>query len=334
MKNGKAIGFLHADGRIMRNGNGEEVILNGWGAGNWMNPEGFMVTGVAMGLGGMNLLTEQKLVTPTRCDRSRTMNQMIVDLCGSEYAKSFWPRWYRNHLSEADIAEMARWGYNSIRLPLDAPALLYEEPGIRFNEDSFAMLDEIIDLCEKYGLYVLLDMHGTPGHSGVNCDNGIDNVPRVFLEDETFERMVTLWVEIARRYQDRWIVGAFELLNEPLFPAWLHLKDRLVAFYDEVIKRIREFDKSHMFLLSGPQVGTDQSIFTRSFDPECENWAYTFHGYHFVPEQPIFQKYLDTSYRMNIPCIHGEGREAIRWMPIYYPMLEAQHVGYNLFCWK
>ena len=36
-------GFLHADGVRIVDGEGKEVILRGWGAGNWMNPEGFMI---------------------------------------------------------------------------------------------------------------------------------------------------------------------------------------------------------------------------------------------------------------------------------------------------
>ena len=36
-------GFMHNDQGIMRNGSGEEVILRGWGVGNWDNPEGFML---------------------------------------------------------------------------------------------------------------------------------------------------------------------------------------------------------------------------------------------------------------------------------------------------
>jgi len=327
-------GFLHTDGRKMVNGNGERVILQGWGAGNWMNPEGYMFIGARVPMGDPNQFKSRDLVNPMRGDRGRTLDLAIRELCGSAYANKFWQGWYRNHLAEADIAEMARWGYNSIRLPLDAAALLYEEPGITFNEDSFAVLDNILDLCEKYGLYAILDMHGTPGHSGSVCDNGIDNVPRIFLEEETFERMVILWEKIARRYQDRWIVGAYELLNEPLFPVWADLQDKLAAFYDTVIERIRVFDKQHMFILSGAMVGTDLRIFDRAFDPECNNWAYTFHGYHQIPEQSSFQNELEASYRLNVPAWFGEGREAVQWMPVYYGMLAEQEVGYNLFCWK
>ena len=43
-------GFLHADGMKLVNGDGEEVILRGMGAGNWTNPEGFMI-GAPGGMG-------------------------------------------------------------------------------------------------------------------------------------------------------------------------------------------------------------------------------------------------------------------------------------------
>ena len=327
-------GFLRTKGRSMVNGEGEEVILSGWGIGNWMNPEGFMVSGVRMGLGDPNAMTSTALHQNQRYDRKRTIDQTIRELCGTEYTRTFWQRWYRTYLSEGDIRCMSTWGYNSIRLPLEASAFLYEEPGITWNEDSFAVLSDVLDLCEKYGLYVILDLHGTPGHSGVACDNGIDNVPRLFTEKETFDRMVILWEETARRYHTRSIVAAYELLNEPLFPAWVSLKEKLVEFYDTVIKRIRLFDKNHMFILSGPEVGTNQSIFTKEFDPEGHNWAYTFHGYHGMPEGPTFQKNLETSRKWNVPAWHGEGRAPLKGMASYYDMLAENHTGYNMFCWK
>ena len=52
--NDRVKGFLHADGRRMINGDGEEVILRGWGMGNWCNPEGWMVGGTPMFLVGFD----------------------------------------------------------------------------------------------------------------------------------------------------------------------------------------------------------------------------------------------------------------------------------------
>lgn len=156
-------------------------------------------------------------------------------------------------MAEDDIAYMADCGMNSIRLPISARLFLKEEPGIHFNEDSFAMLDDVLDLCEKYRMYAVIDMHAAVGgQSGLLCDDGLDNIPRMFLEEESRERTMLLWEEIARRYKDRWIVGAYELLNEPISPPRFdHLIPELVRFYDEVIARIRKIDTRHMFSLEG-----------------------------------------------------------------------------------
>ena len=40
-------GYLKAVNKKTVNGDGNEVILKGWGAGNWNNPEGFMVGALA-----------------------------------------------------------------------------------------------------------------------------------------------------------------------------------------------------------------------------------------------------------------------------------------------
>ena len=328
-------GFLHAQGRQTVNGMGQPIVLRGWGAGNWMNPEGFMTFTAKAGFAPEGV-TSSKLAPPHRADRLRSIHYAIRELCGTKYAEQFWPRWFRSYFGEGDIKAMSEAGYNSVRLPLDASAFLYEEPGIQFNEDSFQVLDHLLDLCEQYHLYAILDLHGTPGHSGVACDNGLDNYPRLFDEPETFERMVILWEKIARRYQDRWIVGAYELLNEPLFPAWLRFTPKLAEFYREVIKRIRVFDQKHLFILSGPEVGTNLCLFTdeNCFDPEFHNWMYTVHGYWLPPHMESLYKLMEPSLRLNVPMWYGEGRNTESGMAMLYEMCVQNDIGFNLFCWK
>ena len=119
--NSRVDGFLRAEGIRTVNAAGEEVLLRGWGAGNWTNPEGFML---GIGTGYMGDSMKPGLALPGRFTSARTTTQVIRDLCGSAYARAFWPRWQRNHLGEADIRAMAEWGYNSVRLPITAWVLL------------------------------------------------------------------------------------------------------------------------------------------------------------------------------------------------------------------
>ncbi len=327
-------GYLHTKGRRIYNEADEEVLLCGWGTGNWMNPEGFMVSGVA-GMHGFTSM-EDKLQYNIRFDRARTMNDSIRELCGSDYARSFWPRWYRNHLSEADIKAMAEAGCNSVRLCLDASGLLFEEPGITWNEDSFEMLNDVLDWCERWGIYAILDLHGAPGgQSGVSCDNGIDNVPRLFMEPESYDRALILWEELARRYQHRFIVGGYELLNEPIStPQWHYLLPKLRKFYEDAIARIRQVDKKHMIILHGAAFAHDMRLFDRGFDEECGNWCYSVHSYWFTPDMNDFYQYLEPSLRLEVPVWIGEGRGSDKAMAVFYEMMAEYGIGFNLFCWK
>ncbi len=327
-------GYLHSDGRWMKNGAGEKIVLRGWAAGNWMNPEGYMVDGIP----GMYGFTDMGggLINNIRFDRQRTIDYGVRELAGSEYRKTFWQRWYRAYLGEDDIRLLADMGYNSIRLPLESGGFLFEEPGIHFNEDTFAMLDRVLDLCEKYGLYAILDLHGAPGgQSGVSCDNGIDNQPHMFTEPESRERTIILWEEFARRYRDRWIVGAYELLNEPVSPPTLRgMSGELRSFYEDTIARVRSIDKKHMFIIEPPAFAHDMAFFDRGFDPECGNWAYSVHMYNFNPEMRDLYQYLEPSRRLGVPVWIGEGKGDPAAMAVFYEMAERFGVGYNLFCFK
>lgn len=324
-------GFLHADGRRMCNGNGEEIILRGWGAGNWTNPEGFLCGDHPRPWSGAD-----PRQAPGPFDRARTIEDSIRLLCGSEYAREFWPKWYRNHLGEADIRAMAEYGYNSVRLPLNARVFLSEEPNIRWNEDGFRMLTDVLDWCEKYRLYAILDLHAAPGgQSGIRCDDGLESFPRLFLEQESMERTMLLWEEIARRCRDRWIVGGYDLLNEPLAPSGsLYLMPQLSAFYDRLIARIRAIDKNHMITLEGAQAATNTEIFDHNFDPECNNWCIHVHYYGLSPERRSLFRFLEPSQRLDVPVWLGEGGGACQDMAALLESADCLGIGFNLWSWK
>ncbi len=322
-------GFLRTDGRRIVNENNETVILRGWGAGNWMNPEGFMIGGTRPWQG--------EYAQPKKLDRARSMNQVIRELCGTEYAKSFWPRWYRRYLGEKDIRAMAELGYNSLRLVLDSSAFLEEEPGIHWNEDTFSMLDDVLNWCEEYRIYAILDMHGAPGGQSCGaCDNGIDNVPHLFIDEESWERALLLWEEFARRYKERWIVGGYDLLNEPLNSAEgaALYTEKLKAFYDEAVARIRAIDTKHMFTIESTIWSTQADVFDHDYDPICHNWCMHIHNYRYIPELQELSTSFERSIELNVPIWMGEGGADQIANAVFLQLLEEENIGYSLWCWK
>jgi len=315
-------GFLRADGQKVINGAGEEIILTGWGLGNWLLTEGYM------------WLSHQG-----RFDRPRRMEEVIRELTGSEYASSFWTRFRENFVTREDIRLMAELGYNSVRIPFGWRVLMEDEPGIVWKEEGFALIDRCLDWCEEFGLYAFLDLHGAPGgQTGSNIDDSADDFPRLFTDEDSWVKGIALWQELARRYRDRWIVGGYDLLNEPLRPGlWedkhgFYLLERLTAFYEAVIPAIREVDSRHMLSVEGSHWATDMRIFYKRYD---ENMVIHFHRYACMPSVESLSDYLETAERLNQPLWLGEtGENVPEWYAALYPLAVSLGIGYNLWPWK
>ena len=331
-------GFLHTQGRIIVNEDGQEVLLRGMGVGNWLNPEGFLFGGAAFG-GAFG-----EFARSSAFDRGRTMDQYVAELAGRTYQKRFWDAWVDNYFGLEDIRAMKRQGFNSVRLPLNARFLLDEEPGICFNEAQMRLLDRYLDWCEAEGLYVILDMHAAcGGQSAVSCDDGVDNQPHLFLDEESAERTILLWQELARRWADRWIIAGYDLLNEPIaLPMFDHLIPALKDFYDRLVAAIREVDRRHILFLQGHRFAGRVDIFDHNYDPQCNNWAMCVHLYESLPDMQVFGPILEKSAAWNVPVWMGEtggssvGDSAVgnQWMAVTYELCMEYHISYNIWTAK
>lgn len=323
-------GFVRAEGTKTVNGGGEQIILNGYGVGNWQNPEGFMIGAPK------RPFIEFFQGSPGRFDRRRTVTQVVRELCGSKYLETFWDRWEESYLGEDDIRAMAEDGFNTTRLALNANALMEDEPGIHFNEKAFARLMQVLDWCEKYHIYAILDMHGAPGGACGCCGDSLsNNFPQLFYDDESWERALLLWEELARRCKDRWIVAGYDLLNEPAsVPEEWRAIPLLSRFYDEAIARIRKIDKKHLFFLEGPNFARGNQIFDHDFDPECHNWCMEVHIYGAAPEIKDLYPYLLKCSEYQVPLWIGETGSSPIHNAVFYEICRNYGIGYSLWSWK
>lgn len=314
-------GFLKVDGRKTLNEEGEEIILAGIGFGNWLLPEGYMWSA-----GGC-------------FDRPHRIASVIRHLTGSEYAQNFWKTFRDTFISRRDLELVAEMGFNSIRIPINASVLLADEPGLNFLEDGFKLIDRCLDWCEEFNLYAILDLHGAPGgQTGSNIDDCVDDIPRLFIDQESRDRTIALWEEIARRYRDRWIVAAYDLLNEPLRtalpnkPDTEYLHPELVRFYDDCIAAIRKIDSRHALSIEGANWATRTDTFFKSYDPQM---IIHFHRYGNLPGEECYNDWLDLSKKLNAPIWLGEsGENRLEWCTAMYPLALKLGFGYNFWTWK
>lgn len=331
-------GWLKTSGQIFINEKGQEVLLRGLGVANWLNPEGFLFGGAPFG-GVMG-----RFARSCEFDRGRTMDQFVAELCGPSYQKKFWKQWVDNYFAEADIRKMKEQGFNSVRFPLDARLLLEEEPGYHFIEEHFQFLEHYLDLCEKYGMYVILDMHAAcAGQSAVSCDNGVDNQPHLFLDEEGANRTIRLWQELAERWADRWIIAGYDLLNEPIsLPEFDCLIPELKAFYDRLVTAVRQVDQKHILFIQGNRFANRLDIFDHDYDPEYHNWAICTHCYETFPDLALFGPILEKRAQWNVPVWMGETggsspanpEAGSAWMAVTFEMMMEYHISYNIWCAK
>jgi endoglucanase len=316
----KAQGFLHTRGEDIVDGSGNKVLLRGVGLGNWMLPEGYMWKFHDKG------------------DRPRKIEQVVADLLGEADASLFWKEFRKNYITEADIQRIAGFGFNSVRPALNSRLFITEGDSAVFIEEGFLLLDNLISWCKKYGIYVIIDMHGAPGgQTGANIDDSADDLPRLFMEARNQDRLVRLWVKIAERYKNETTVAAYDLLNEPL-PENTGSAEKygnlLEPLYRRITSAIRESDKNHMITLEGMNWANNWSVFSAPFD---SNVFYQFHYYCWNQPDNLnsIEYFSDMRKKLKTPVWIGETGEknnSIYWATTQY--FEYNNMGWSFWPWK
>lgn len=140
----------------------------------------------------------------------------------------------KTFITESDFKWMASHGLNAVRIPVgywlfdgDGPY----QAGIRY-------LDWAIETAEKYGLKVLIDLHGAKGSQNGYDHSGHAGVAGWYksraYQEETNETLRRL----ALRYRDATALWGIELMNEPKISPRTFLTLR--KFYQDVYRQLQE----------------------------------------------------------------------------------------------
>lgn len=312
--------FLYTNNGVLYRGS-EPIIVRGMGLGGWLLPEGYM----------------WKFYT--KCDRPRRMEALITELCGSEYAESFWERYYNTYITEEDIAWIAEQGLNSVRLAMNARHLydMDADGNVAFNADTLRHVDDCLRWCKQHGLYLFLDMHGAPGgQTGQNIDDSEKDIPELFTDEKNQDALVEMWRLLATRYRDESAVGGYDLINEPL-PKWnSQYNHLLLPLYRRLISVIREVDQKHVIILEGAHWATDFSVFDDFTKEEAaDNIVLQFHKYWSDPDEESIAQFAEVGKRLNAPLWMGEGGENnLQWYTYVFPMYERLGIGWCFWSYK
>lgn len=309
--------FVRADGKILLGNDGKPVALMGTNFGGWLVQESWLVpTEIGKVYGHIDMLLE------------------LANRFGKDRADELLAIYEDNWVTEQDFEFVKNLGMNCIRLPFTY-LTLYE--GVMLDEatnkyvrtpfkdltlkkDAFKRLDWAVEMCKKYGLYLILDMHGAVGSQSGNDHTGdilYPNFGQLWLNDETGEtcraKTKELWVAIAEHYKDEKCIAFYDLMNEP------GIKDasggqitdeRTWVYFDELYKAIREVDPNHAISMESCwEVGGLP-------DPAMYGWENVVYQYHHYNWTRNYMGFSDNKFfygfkvqglkSVNVPIFIGE----------------------------
>jgi hypothetical protein len=176
---------------------------------------------------------------------------------------------FDSFIKEEDIIQIASWGMDHVRLPIDYAILEDDERPFSYREEGFEYIDRCIGWCKKRGLNIVLDLHRAAGYAFHSLGEN-----RLFESEELKNRFVALWKEFARRYKEHGDNVAFELLNEMVEPD----SSRWNLLIRRVVDAIREIDENRVIIIGGNRYNSVWEL--KNLDRlEDNRLVYTFHFY-------------------------------------------------------
>lgn len=177
---------------------------------------------------------------------------------------------YETFILEPDIRQIASWGFDHVRLPIDYMVLEQEDGTVC--EAGYEYIDRIVEWCKKYHLDLVLDLHKAYGYDFNDAGKGNGNT--LFTEESAKKRFVALWAKIAARYGRNSHV-AFELLNEVVEKENAKLWNQLI---DRTVSAIRQITTDTLIIYGGIQWNSVKTLKLLE-KPADKNIVYTFHFY-------------------------------------------------------
>ena len=306
---------LKTEGKKIVNGNGTEVILKGMGLGGWMLQEGYMMQSSDV------------------ADTQHEFRNRLIDLVGVDKTNEFYDAWLANHVTKKDIDSLAKWGFNSVRLPMHYNLFtlpIENEPVAGVNTwltKGFTMVDNLLDWCESNNMYLILDLHAAPGGQGYNAaiSDYDSSKPSLWESQANKDKTIALWRKLAERYKDEPWIGGYDLINEVNWN--LPGNTALKALYIAITNSIREVDNNHIIFIEGNDFANNFTGLTPAWD---DNMVYSFHKYWSFNDTSSIQWVLDLRNQQNVPLWMGEaGENSNVWFTEAITLFEENNIGWS-----
>jgi aryl-phospho-beta-D-glucosidase BglC (GH1 family) len=245
--------FLKVSGDRLVDANGRAVVLRGYNIGGFLNMENFL-TGF-----------------PSTESLQRAA---MLRALGEERYRLFFDRFLETFFADDDAKYLRSIGLDHVRIPFNYLHFEDDDRPFEWKEAGFALLDRVVDICDRNDLYAILDLHALPGCQNMDWHSNNPTHHAAFWQHRHFQdRVVRLWERLADHYKGNPAVAGYNLMNEPGDASGRRIK----PFYDRCIAAVRAIDPDHVIFLDGNRYGTEFTAF-EGFDVH-PNTVYAAHDY-------------------------------------------------------
>lgn len=291
-----ALPMLSAVGEDIVDADGNAVVLRGTNFGGWLVQEGWMC--------------------PTKQTDTLSTDMTLYSRFGKEKAEALIAAYQESWITEEDFKTVKELGLNVVRVPFtymnvyhhlsDKGELLHPDE-FTLREDPFERLDFALEMCKKYGLYLILDMHGAVGSQNGSDHSGDTSRTNLYadtaLGEAYREKTAELWGLVAEHFAGESNVAGYDLLNEPTRASGATQWD----YYDVLYKAVREADPDHMIFI---EATWEPNNLPSPEDYGWENVVYEYHHYNWDYNNQsnksfyTFKKLLGNTHK--VPSLIGE----------------------------
>ncbi|GMM32735.1 hypothetical protein DASC09_000600 [Saccharomycopsis crataegensis] len=176
----------------------------------------------------------------------------FVNTLGYAKAGNLLEAHYASWITQSDFATMKSYGLNAVRIPIGYWAWKLMSTDKFYQGSQVTYLEKAISWAKAEGMYVWIDVHGSPGsqngydssgHKNFHDWNGYDNI------DQTKEVLNYVFAKYGGETYADTVIG-IELVNEPLVGGTGGVtQDFLSGFYSDVISSVRNTIGSHQNII-------------------------------------------------------------------------------------
>ncbi|HVZ79689.1 MAG TPA: cellulase family glycosylhydrolase [bacterium] len=176
----------------------------------------------------------------------------------------------RSFIRKEDLRTIAAWGFNSVRLPVDAPWLFEDEGRGPLNKKRLALLKKFLGWAREAGLMTILDLHQVPWHSFARPEQ-----EDLWKDEKALDAFCGLWAELAHALKRQKGGLWFDVLNEPTAKDpqdWNHVASR-------IYRVLRMEDPKRTLMIESTFWGLVTNLPALAEAVQGPNLVYSFHFY-------------------------------------------------------